>query len=178
MAWTGGFRTFANPAAKGYDRVGRAVRITLHTSEKGFIMAQRQRSLCKAVRITILFLTSALNCQFSVLAASRYLVVAALSPTSGSIGTEVTVTGYGFTPSNNTIRLGAGYINGLNSADGVTLHFTVPDGLNLCPPTDAHSRAVTPCPGAFPRVTPGSYSVSVLNANGASNDLPFTVIGN
>jgi hypothetical protein len=141
-------------------------------------MTQGQRARYAVVGIGTLFWTCALDCQFSLSAASRSLAVAALSPTSGSVGTDVTITGYGFTLSNNTVRFGAGYINSLNSADRVTLHFTVPDGLNLCPPTDAHSRAVAPCPGAYPRVTPGSYSVSVLNANGGSNGLPFTVIGN
>jgi hypothetical protein len=141
-------------------------------------MTQRQRSVCCVVAgFTTLFWTCALDYQFSMLAASRSLTVAALSPMSGSVGTDVTVTGYGFTPSNNTIRFGAGYINGLNSADGATLHFTVPEGQNLCPPTDTHWRAVAPCPGAYPRVTPGSYPISVLNANGTSNSLPFTVIG-
>jgi uncharacterized membrane protein len=147
-------------------------------SMKGLIMTQGQRSVCVVVGITTLSLWMyARDCQFSVLAASRSLALVALSPTSGSVGTEVAVTGYGFTPSHNAIRFGAGYINGLNSADGVTLRFTVPEGQNLCPPTDAHSPAVVPCPGAYPRVTPGSYSISVLNTNGTSNSLTFTVIG-
>jgi hypothetical protein len=111
----------------------------------------------------------------SVTMPSRSPVVANLSPTSGSVGTEVTVTGEGFTSSTNTIKFGAGYINGLSSSDGMTLRFTVPEGQNLCPPTSPSSPV--PCPGAYPRVTPGSYSTSVLNANGTSNDLPFTVRG-
>jgi hypothetical protein len=145
---------------------------------KGFIMTRGERSLCVVIGIATLSLWMyAQDRQFSVLAASRSLAVVALSPTSGSVGTEVAVTGYGFTPSDNTIRFGAGYINDLNSADGVTLRFTVPEGQNLCPPTDAHSPPVAPCPGAYPRVTPGSYFISVLNTNGTSNSLNFTVIG-
>jgi hypothetical protein len=143
-------------------------------------MIERQHSrpaaLCVMLGITALSLgMCSHDSQVSVLAPSRPPSVAALSPTSGSVGTDVAVTGEGFTSSTNTIRFGAGYINGLNSSDGVTLRFTVPQGQNLCPPTNGLPSAVGPCPGAYPRVTPGSYTISVMNANGASNDLTFTV---
>jgi hypothetical protein len=87
------------------------------------------------------------------------------------VGAGVVVTGEGFTPGSNTIRFGAGYINGLASSDGVTLSFTVPEGQNLCPPDGA-----APCAAAYPRVTPGQYSISVMNANGTSNVVTFTVM--
>jgi hypothetical protein len=100
---------------------------------------------------------------------SRSPSVATISPASGSVGAAVVVTGAGFSPTGNTVRFGPGYINGLNSSDGSTLRFTIPEGQNLCPPGGG------PCAAAYPRVTPGPYSVSVMNANGESNAMTFTV---
>ena len=100
----------------------------------------------------------------------------ALAPASGSVGTAVAVSGGGFTPTGNTVKFGKGYINDLASSDGVTIRFTVPEGLNLCPPITDQSPAV-PCAGAYPRVTPGQYSISVMNANGTSTNLTFVVTG-
>jgi hypothetical protein len=92
------------------------------------------------------------------------------------VGTTVSIRGGGFTPTGNTVKFGKGYINGLGSSDGVTLRFTVPEGLNLCPPTTDQSPAV-PCPGAYPRVSPGPYAISVMNGNGTSTNLTFVVAG-
>lgn len=114
--------------------------------------------------------------QPSVVTPSPSPFLTALAPASGSVGTQVAVSGGGFTPTRNTIKFGAGYITDLRSSDGVTLVFTVPEGLNLCPPPVGQSP-VTPCPGAYPRVTPGSYSISVMNMNGSSSSLTFIVTG-
>jgi hypothetical protein len=143
-------------------------------------MTHRQRSRRAAVSVVLGIAGLSLGAcahdhQVSLVAPSRTPTVATVAPASGSVGTAVVVTGEGFTSSTNTIRFGAGYINGLSSSDGVTLHFTVPEGQNLCPPAEGLSPASTPCPGAYPRVTPGSYSISVMNANGTSNGLTFTV---
>jgi hypothetical protein len=143
-------------------------------------MTHRQRSrraaLCTALGIAGLSLGAcARDHPVSVVAPSSSPSVATVSPASGSVGTSVVVMGDGFTSSINTIRFGAGYIKGLNSSDGVTLRFAVPEGQDLCPPAEVPSPAAGPCPGAYPRVTPGSYSISVINANGTSNGLTFTV---
>ncbi len=98
-------------------------------------------------------------------------VIFELVPSSGPVGTVVRINGSGFTPSGNTIKFGIGYIKNLDSPDGKTLKFTVPDGFDLCHPSGY------PCALAYPPVTPGEYKVSVLNAKGESNVLPFTVIG-
>jgi hypothetical protein len=98
-----------------------------------------------------------------------------LSPASGAVGTQITARGGGFTPTGNSIKFGAGYINNLESSDGVTLRFTVPDGLNLCPPPPMGEMSTTPCPSAYPQVKPGSYSISVMNEKGSSGDLAFVV---
>jgi hypothetical protein len=79
-------------------------------------------------------------------------IISSLSPTVGSFGIPITVNGSGFTPSGNTVSFDA--INeGLNLAsNGTSLTFNVPS-----------------------QTPPGSYSLTVSNANGTSNSMPFTV---
>ncbi len=91
--------------------------------------------------------------------------VSGYTPTSGWLGTTVVVTGTGFTPTNNEVRIGYGWIKGLASSDGKTLQFTVsPDA-----------------PGATTGAdTPGiDMSVplwfTVVNENGLSVTSPFTL---
>lgn len=96
--------------------------------------------------------------------------VASLAPTSGTPGTEVTVTGSRFAATGNHVKFGAGYLRNLASPDSVTLRFVVPEGLDTCAP-----GATGPCPGSYPPVTPGNYEVVVLGLEGASNAITFTV---
>jgi hypothetical protein len=78
--------------------------------------------------------------------------ITALTPTSGPKGTVVTVTGTGFTATNNTVRLGdLVTIPGIASSDGKTLSFTM----------------------TLP--WPFKPSVKVSNAGGTSNAKTFTV---
>src|SRR5262249_27038825 len=128
-------------------------------------------SVCVVVGLSwVLLAACAHDGSAHVAAPSRPPFVTTVSPASGAVGTEVVVTGGGFTASTNTLKFGPGYINGLASGDGTSLHFTVPEGHNLCGPTSG------PCAGgAYPRVTSGSYSVLVLNENGTSNSVTFTV---
>lgn len=94
--------------------------------------------------------------------------ITSLQPTSGLVGTSVTITGSGFTATNNSVKFGGGYLNGISS-NGTAVTFTVPDGLTPCPPGG------TVCAQSFMQVTPGVYSVSVINANGTSNIVNFAV---
>lgn len=96
--------------------------------------------------------------------------IAGLLPGSGAVGTVVTITGANFLTTNNTVKFGAGYLRNLDSPDGITLQFTVPDGLDLCAPD-----AVGVCPGAYPPVTPGSYVFAVVSGTQTSNSVTFTV---
>ncbi len=90
-----------------------------------------------------------------------------LNPKSGPIGTVVTVSGSGFTPTagfqgstnghedygGNTVRLGSDVtLKSINSTDGVTLRFEIPQS-----------------------AAPGLYSLTVVNQNGASNSLKLKV---
>jgi hypothetical protein len=100
--------------------------------------------------------------------------ISSLSPNSGPVGTKVTIAGSGFTATENEVNFkgsNAAIIRNLDSADRATLQFIVPDQFNPCSP-----YLDDPClKGAFVGVWPGSYTVSVKNANGVSNSLTFTV---
>ncbi|MDO8600362.1 MAG: Ser-Thr-rich GPI-anchored membrane family protein [bacterium] len=83
--------------------------------------------------------------------------IISLSPSFGQVGILVTITGSGFTSTNNSINFGGltSASIGLASSDGKTLVFKVP-GNTPCQP-------VNPC------------DVSVTNANGVSNNVSFTL---
>ena len=100
--------------------------------------------------------------------------VSALSPNSGAVGTSVVITGSGFT-SNNSVSFGGGYLNSLSSSNGTTITFTVPNALGYCPPV--FNGMMVACPELSRLVTAGNYNVSVVNANGISNTVSFTVTG-
>ena len=93
-----------------------------------------------------------------------------ITPTSGPVGTEVTVTGTGFAPRGNTVKFGSGYVKGLDSPDGTSLRFAIPDGLDLCSPDPGG-----PCLGAYPAVRPGDYAVAVIVNKEMGNAVTFTV---
>lgn len=98
------------------------------------------------------------------------LSISILSPSSGPIGTLVTVTGRGFTPTGNTIISKNLQLAGdLSSSNGTTLQFTIPSGAGAyCPNGQA-------CPMYFLQITPGTYPIAVINSNGTSNAVTFTV---
>lgn len=88
-------------------------------------------------------------------------LISSLSPSFGYIGTTVIVTGTGFQPTGNKIKFGNLDIGSypaynLNSADGKMVTFTVP---TILASTDS-----------------GTYWISILNANGASNETSFTLV--
>lgn len=90
---------------------------------------------------------------------------------TGAVGSTATVHGSGFTATNNTINFGAGAIQNISSSDGATLTFTVPSAVG------AACNPGTACPMYAIFITPGTYNVSVTNANGTSNTVSFTVTG-
>jgi hypothetical protein len=99
--------------------------------------------------------------------------ITGVSPSSGPVGTLVTVTGSGFTSSNNAVLFQGGpttssVISGLGSSNGTQLQFTVPAVANA--PT-----VLCVVQGCSFTTTAGLYSISVSNANGASNTQQFTV---
>lgn len=100
----------------------------------------------------------------------------ALEPPSGPVSTQVAIRGSGFTPTDNLVKFHPGDIGPVSSPDGVSLSFVIPEALGAyCPPAIRQdpSRA---CPMFLARTIPKTYSVAVVNENGTSNSLDFTVV--
>lgn len=96
-----------------------------------------------------------------------------LTPSSGRIGTDVTITGTGFLPTANTIKFGGHDFPYNSSNNGTTLTFTIPS--YILPPICDLTRNM-PCPQSQPTpVFPGPADITVTNANGTSNEVEFTV---
>ena len=102
------------------------------------------------------------------------LSITSLSPSSGSVGTAVVITGTGFTKTGNSIKFGDSFIKEYNyitsNFSGPQLQFTVPATNYLeC------WNSVPACATPALMTQPGEYRVYVTNANGTSNSLTFTV---
>jgi hypothetical protein len=97
-----------------------------------------------------------------------------LTPSSGRVGTVVTIHASGFAPTGNQVTLDgmvAGSLDDLSSPDGKTLTLTVPSSLGPnCKPDQA-------CPMYLRVVTAGSYSVAVISNGVTYNIGTFTVTG-
>ena len=115
--------------------------------------------------------TSSATVSVSPSATSQNLTLTSLSPTSGRVGTQVTLTGSGFTASNNTVHFGIGGLQNVASANGTTIYYTIPSYLSAC---DLMTFGMACTPYAQSVVT-GTYPVYVTNSNGASSILYFTV---
>ena len=99
-------------------------------------------------------------------------ILNSLSPALGRVGTLVVLNGSGFTVSGNTAHFGVGGAQNLTSSNnGTTLYFTVPAYISPCDVLPAGSV----CAQYIQQVTPGTYPISVRNANGQSQVLNFTV---
>lgn len=92
-----------------------------------------------------------------------------ITPTSGSIGTTITLTGSQFALTGNVVNFGNSYIPNISS-NGTTLSFTVPQFI-----TQACNFANPPCPSVATPTPLGAANVTVSNQNGTSNSLNFTV---
>jgi len=115
--------------------------------------------------------------------------IVSIQPASGGVGTTVTIGGSGFT-SDNTVHFGTGVIEDVASSPAVfncpmipagssntgcggyseLITFTVPSSLN---PACYYSNPR--CLIASQETQPGSYQITVSNANGTSNAATFTV---
>jgi hypothetical protein len=98
------------------------------------------------------------------------VVLLSISPQSGHIGTQIMLTGSGFT-GDNTIHFGGGGIMHVPSQSGTYLYYTVPSYLSPCDVTPQGNV----CAQYVQQVTPGSYPLYVTNSNGTSQTLQFQV---
>jgi hypothetical protein len=121
------------------------------------------------------------NCEFSACPISTITgqpIIDSLSIYSGSIDAQVTINGLGFTVTGNQIKFGDLGVEdspsySLNSPDGRTIVFTVPE-TNYYPCQSLKPSCYMP----NYLILAGTYPVSVINANGISNTLNFTVTSN
>ena len=103
-------------------------------------------------------------------------MISTLSPTSGRVGTTVTIYGSGFTTSGNRVKSGElGLENNPNynlGSNGTTVTFIVPFSNYL-----SCWYSIPACYAPVQMTAPGTYLVSVINGNGATSNLSyFTVI--
>lgn len=96
--------------------------------------------------------------------------VSQVEPSPAAVGDAVTVTGSGFASTGNALKIGAGYVLNLPSADSTSIHLTLPAYLGVCAP----GQEV--CPAIVFSLVPGDYKLSVITANGTSNEVSLRVI--
>jgi hypothetical protein len=89
------------------------------------------------------------------------LTLKSLTPVLGKVGTEVTITGTGFTSTDNQVFLNGDLVaQKITSPSGASLKFTI---------TSTSTGSI-----GYP-LLPGTYNISVKNSKGVSNTLAFTV---
>jgi hypothetical protein len=103
------------------------------------------------------------------------------------VGTEVILHGSGFTSTSNDLAIThpeidfqgqhTGYLNGLSSADGRTLRFNLPDNDDVLLGACAFSqlKADEACPAIGIPLPKGDVEIAIMNKNGRSNSLTFSV---
>ena len=100
-------------------------------------------------------------------------------PTSGPVGTLVTITGTGFTTTDNVINFGSGVVANtvgltssmlFNSSNGTSISFRIPASV-----APACRYSTPACALALPSISLGTYGVSVTANSKTSNSFNFTV---
>jgi hypothetical protein len=95
--------------------------------------------------------------------------ITSISPNVARVGTSVTIYGSNFTGS-NTILLNSGAMYNAYTATGNSLTFVVPSAIG------AYCQGGQVCPMYAQTITPGTYTVSVMNSNGTSNVAQITIV--
>ena len=104
------------------------------------------------------------------------VAVDSVSPSSGTIGTEIVITGRGFDPTNNDVGFAVsalegdrGYVTGVGSSDGRTIRVVLPKSLSPCPLFQDGA-----CINIHYSMMLGATDITVHNRNGTSEPVPFT----
>ena len=98
--------------------------------------------------------------------------VSYIAPTQGAVGSQVTIYGTGFT-NDNTIHFGWGGTQHVQSFNnGTVINYTIPQSVGPC---DLVTPSQQVCAAALQLVTPGTYYLSVANANGQSGQVTYTI---
>jgi hypothetical protein len=99
--------------------------------------------------------------------------ISSISQSQGPVGTQITITGSGFT-SSNVVHFGVGGSMSVPSYNnGTIIYYTIPSSVSAC--DIIQTFAV--CTMMVQQVTAGSYPIYVSNANGQSGTVYFTVNG-
>ncbi len=99
-------------------------------------------------------------------------VITSISPTVGTIGTQITIQGSNFSPNLNVIDFGPGIA--IPKFNGNDLVVNVPD--SLVPRCTIFGNPPCQVSSSFPPTTPGTYNLDVaLDATKISNSVQFTV---
>jgi len=102
-------------------------------------------------------------------------VISSVSPSSGTVGSQATIAGSGFSNSQNYVLIDGGTSGGaISSYDGANLTFTIPNSVGA--PCNLFTSGMA-CPMYARLITPGTHTISVQTANGTSNSVQFTVTG-
>jgi peptidoglycan hydrolase-like protein with peptidoglycan-binding domain len=152
------------PAVTGYGVVGPKTRAKISAVCKSALAAPISTTEAGGKKSTLA------SSEITVLKLSAAPYIDSITPISGAAGTQFTISGKGFTPTNNIIKFGAAYIGEANSdAVGTKIVFTLPYQLTLCEP----NKLV--CISQQIPLTAGDYKLKVINANGESNDVNVNV---
>jgi hypothetical protein len=108
------------------------------------------------------------------LAQDTAVSISALNPSSGPVGTQVMITGAGFT-SDNTVRFGfGGAIHLPSSQNGTVIYFIIPNAVGPC--SFVGNTSTTRCMAPAMLVHSGTYPISVETApSQSSNSMSFKV---
>jgi peptidoglycan hydrolase-like protein with peptidoglycan-binding domain len=111
---------------------------------------------------------------FVVSSGTSWPSIVSVSPGTAKVGDTITVTGTGFMVSSNDVHLGVGGLRNVTTlakVKGTLLTFQVPASINGCD----FLTGLPPCAGKSYSVVPGSYAFYIVNQNGKTNSVTFTV---
>ncbi|HEY4508741.1 MAG TPA: hypothetical protein VJC13_00445 [Candidatus Paceibacterota bacterium] len=112
-----------------------------------------------------------LQIQLAQLQGNKAPNISYIYPITGVRGAEVTIVGSGFTPTDSIKFSDLGTYMAHNYVNSTTLTLTIPSSLSNC------NIIGTSCTGLVSLVGNGRYNIRVINNNGTSNAVEFTVIG-
>ncbi len=102
-------------------------------------------------------------------------VIDSIYPTSGPVGTVLTIYGSNF-GGDNTVRFGSGgAMHVAGTSGGGRISYTIPSYAGPCDYVGDTSQIR--CMAAVQQVQPGTYNLSITNANGQSAAVQFIVTG-
>jgi hypothetical protein len=113
--------------------------------------------------------TSSVTVNVTGTGTSGNVTLSYIAPTSGTIGTQIQLTGSNLSQLDNTVHFGTGGTMHVPSQNGSQIYYTIPSYISPC------DLIGSGCASPATLVTPGAYQIYVTNSNGTSNTLTFNV---